>query len=65
MFKKPDDGRTNQLGWFMSEVERLRPAFVVLENVPGFKDGRNDGTFALSGAQSYAHAAMSMLVHQE
>jgi hypothetical protein len=50
----------------MSEIQRLSPDYVVLENVAGFKDVRDDGTFTMADqTSSWAHATMRLLLASE
>jgi site-specific DNA-cytosine methylase len=47
----------------MSEVDRLRPDYVVFENVRGFKSARGDGTFTDdTSVGSFAEMAIALLV---
>ena len=66
MHQTADDDRNLELFRFMSEVDRVKPGYVVLENVPGFKDEKTNETF-VSGAptKSFAAVAINLLIQQE
>ncbi|RSH94741.1 hypothetical protein EHS25_004546 [Saitozyma podzolica] len=62
-FKDPLDPRNEELVHTMSEVDRLRPDYVVFENVRGFKSARGDGTFTDdTSVGSFAEMAIALLV---
>jgi site-specific DNA-cytosine methylase len=62
-FKDPLDPRNEELVNAMSEVDRLRPDYVVFENVRGFTSTRNDGTFTCdTSLGSFADMAIALLV---
>lgn len=47
----------------MSEVNRVRPDYVVVENVRGFKSARGDGTFTDdTTVGSFAEMAIALLL---
>jgi len=66
MHQAADDDRNLELFRFMSEVDRVKPGYVILENVPGFKDEKMNETF-VSGVstKSFASLSMDLLVQQE
>lgn len=65
-YQQVDDERNEELFVFLSEVERVQPSYVIIENVPGFKDDRADGSFAEEGGiKSYAAAAQTLLIQLE
>jgi site-specific DNA-cytosine methylase len=62
-FQDPDDPRNEELFKMMSEIDRASPDYVVLENVAGFKDARDDGTFIdPKSTTSWAHLAIKLLL---
>ena len=65
MHQTPDDDRNLELFRFMSEVDRIRPGYVILENVPGFKDAKSDTFAAGAPTKSFASVAMALLVKHE
>ena len=61
-FQKADDDRNYELFYFMSEVSRVKPGYVVLENVPGFKDSKNDTFDPRVTGTSFAGVAIDLLL---
>lgn len=58
MHQAADDDRNLELFRFMSEVDRVKPGYVILENVPGFKDEKMNDTF-LSGISTKSFASVA------
>ena len=49
----------------ISEVDRLRPCWFVMENVSGMGHSRTDGSLTEEGGGSYASSAIKMLMGLE